>query len=114
MNQTIQSKIKDKIQEDISPTRNLSGIHLKNSFWYSYSLDTYFNFGMLLHFLFGLILGMFKGLPARAIHLGFALTLTFLIFPARGKKISVFDIIISIVAAFCCLYIYFFYDDLSK
>ena len=25
--------------------------------------------------------GMFKGLPARAIHLGFALTLTFLIFP---------------------------------
>ena len=29
MNQKIQSKIKDKIQEDISPTRNLSGIHLK-------------------------------------------------------------------------------------
>ena len=29
MNQNIQSKIKDKIQEDISPTRNLSGIHLK-------------------------------------------------------------------------------------
>ena len=29
MNQTIQSKIKDKIQEDISPTRNLSGVHLK-------------------------------------------------------------------------------------
>ena len=29
MNQTIQNKIKDKIQEDISPTRNLSGVHLK-------------------------------------------------------------------------------------
>ncbi len=29
MNQTIQSKIKDKIQEDISPTRNLTGVHLK-------------------------------------------------------------------------------------
>ena len=56
---------------------------------------------------------MFKGLPARAIHLGFALTLAFLIFPAvRGKKISVIDVLISIVAAFCCLYIYFFYDDL--
>ena len=56
---------------------------------------------------------MFKGLPARAIHLGFALTLTFLIFPiARGKKISVFDILISLIAAFCCLYIYVFYDDL--
>jgi TRAP transporter 4TM/12TM fusion protein len=57
--------------------------------------------------------GMFKGLPARAIHLGFALTLTFLIYPfSRDKKISFFDIIISITAAFCCLYIYFFYDQL--
>ena len=57
--------------------------------------------------------GMFKGLPARAIHLGFALTLTFLIYPfSRGKKISFFDIVISITAAFCCLYIYFFYDQL--
>ena len=56
---------------------------------------------------------MFKGLPARAIHLGFALFLAFLIFPiSRNKKISAFDILISIVAAFCCLYIYFFYDQL--
>ena len=112
MNQTIQSKIKDKIQEDISPTRNLSGVHLKIVFgiailwtlfqlWYASPFPFWFNFGM------------FKGLPARAIHLGFALTLTFLIYPAvRGKKISAFDIFISIVAAFCCLYIYFFYDDL--
>jgi len=57
--------------------------------------------------------GMFKGLPARAIHLGFALTLTFLIFPiSKGKKISIIDIFISLLAAFCCLYIYFFYDQL--
>ena len=56
---------------------------------------------------------MFKGLPARAIHLGFALLLAFLIFPAsKNKKISAFDILISIVATFCCLYIYFFYDQL--
>ena len=112
MNQNIQSKIKNKIQEDISPTRNLSGIHLKIVFgiailwtlfqlWYASPFPFWFNFGM------------FKGLPARAIHLGFALTLTFLIFPVvRGKKISIFDILISLVAAFCCLYIYFFYDDL--
>ena len=112
MSQIIQSKIKDKIQEDISSTKNLSGIHLKIVFgiailwtlfqlWYASPFPFWFNFGM------------FKGLPARAIHLVFALSLTFLIFPmARGKKISIFDIIISIVAAFCCLYIYFFYDDL--
>jgi TRAP transporter 4TM/12TM fusion protein len=56
---------------------------------------------------------MFKGLPARAIHLGFAMLLAFLMFPiSRNKKISAFDILISIVATFCCLYIYFFYDQL--
>ena len=56
---------------------------------------------------------MFKGLPARAIHLGFALTLAFLIYPfVKGKKISVFDILISFVGAFSCFYIYFFYDQL--
>ena len=114
MNQTIQSKIKDKIQEDISPTRNLSGIHLKIVFGIAI-LWTLFQLWYASPFPFWLNFGMFKGLPARAIHLGFALTLTFLIFPAvRGKKISAFDILISIVAAFCCLYIYFFYDQLVE
>ncbi len=112
MNQNIQSKIKDKIQEDISPTRNLSGLHLKVVFGIAI-LWTFFQLWYASPFPFWFNFGMFKGLPARAIHLGFALTLTFLIFPAtRGKKISAFDILISIVAAFCCLYIYFFYDDL--
>jgi TRAP transporter 4TM/12TM fusion protein len=56
---------------------------------------------------------MFKGLPARAIHLGFALLLAFLIFPfSRSKKISIIDILISIIGTLCCLYIYFFYDQL--
>ncbi len=112
MSQKIQSKIKDKIQEDISPTRNLSGIHLKIVFGIAI-LWTFFQLWYASPFPFWLNFGMFKGLPARAIHLGFALTLTFLIFPiVRGKKISRFDILISIIAAFCCLYIYFFYDDL--
>ena len=104
--------IKDKINEDLSPTRNLTGLHLKIvaaiaiiwslfQLWYASPFPFMFDFGM------------FKGLPARAIHLGFALTLTFLIFPIfKGKKISIFDVLISLVAAFCCLYIYFFYDQL--
>ena len=112
MSQNIKDSIKQKISEDISPTKNLSGLHLKIvmgiaiiwtlfQLWYASPFPFWFNFGM------------FKGLPARAIHLGFALTLTFLIFPiARGKKINFYDILISLVAAFCCLYIYFFYDDL--
>jgi TRAP transporter 4TM/12TM fusion protein len=104
--------IKDKINEDLSPTRNLTGLHLKIvaaiaiiwslfQLWYASPFPFMFDFGM------------FKGLPARAIHLGFALTLTFLIFPfSKDKTISIIDIFISLTAAFCCLYIYFFYDQL--
>jgi TRAP transporter 4TM/12TM fusion protein len=108
----IKKNVEIKIQEDLSPTRNLTGMHLKTvsalaiiwslfQLWYASPFPFMFDFGI------------FKGLPARAIHLGFALTLTFLIYPfSRGKKISFFDIVISITAAFCCLYIYFFYDQL--
>ena len=112
MNQNTDTNIESKIHEDLSPTRNLTGLHLKIvatiaiiwslfQLWYASPFPFIFN------------IGMFKGLPARAIHLGFALLLAFLIFPiSRGKKISAFDIFISIVASFCCLYIYFFYDQL--
>ena len=112
MNQIIDEKVKSKISEDISPTRNLTGIHLKIvasiaiiwslfQLWYASPFPFMFN------------VGMFKGLPARAIHLGFALTLAFLIYPISKKKnISNFDVLISFVAAFSCLYIYFFYDQL--
>ncbi len=112
MSHNTDTKIKSKIQEDLSPTRNLTGLHLKIvasiaiiwslfQLWYASPFPFWFNFGM------------FKGLPARAIHLGFALLLAFLIFPySRGKKISIIDILISLIGAFCCLYIYFFYDQL--
>ena len=112
MDQKTDTNIKSKIKEDLSPTRNLTGLHLKIvaaiaiiwslfQLWYASPFPFIFN------------IGMFKGLPARAIHLGFALLLAFLIFPiSRGKKISAVDILISIVASFCCLYIYFFYDQL--
>ena len=112
MSQNTSTNIESKISEDLSPTRNLTGVHLKIvvaiaiiwslfQLWYASPFPFIFN------------IGMFKGLPARAIHLGFALFLAFLIFPvSRNKKISAFDILISIVAAFCCLYIYFFYDQL--
>jgi TRAP transporter 4TM/12TM fusion protein len=112
MSQIISEKARSRINEDLSPTRNLTGFHLKIvasiaiiwslfQLWYASPFPFMFN------------IGMFKGLPARAIHLGFALTLAFLIFPTfKGKKISIFDIIISFIGAFSCLYIYFFYDQL--
>ena len=112
MSQYTGTKVESKIQEDLSPTKNLKGSHLKIvaaiaiiwslfQLWYASPFPFWFN------------IGMFKGLPARAIHLGFALLLAFLIFPiSRSKKISIIDILISIIGAFCCLYIYFFYDQL--
>jgi len=112
MNHETSSKIEKKISEDLSPTKKLTGLHLKIvltiaiiwslfQLWYASPFPFWFN------------IGMFKGLPARAIHLGFALSLAFLIFPiSRSKKISIVDVFISLVAAFCCLYIYFFYDQL--
>ena len=112
MSEAINEKVKSKISEDLSPTKNLTGLHLKIvaaiaiiwslfQLWYASPFPFWFN------------IGMFKGLPARAIHLGFALTLAFLIYPTiKGKKISILDIIISVTGALCCLYIYFFYDQL--
>jgi len=112
MNQSIENKVEDKIYEDLSPARNLTGLHLKivSAIAIIWSL---FQLWYASPFPFMFDIGMFKGLPARAIHLGFALTLAFLIYPiSKRKKISIFDILISFVGAFCCLYIYFFYDQL--
>jgi len=112
MTQSLSEKIKSRIKEDLSPTRNLTGVHLKIvagiaiiwslfQLWYASPFPFMFNFGM------------FKGLPARAIHLGFALCLAFLIYPiSKGKKISLIDVMISFLGAFSCFYIYFFYDQL--
>ena len=113
MNQNTNTDIENKINEDLSPTRNLTGLHLKTVAAIAI-IWTLFQLWYASPFPFMFDIGMFKGLPARAIHLGFALTLTFLIFPISKKKknISKIDILISLLAAFCCLYIYFFYDQL--
>ena len=66
MDQKTDTKIKSKIHEDLSPTRNLTGLHLKIvaaiaiiwslfQLWYASPFPFIFN------------IGMFKGLPARAI-----------------------------------------------
>ena len=112
MNQSINEKVKSKISEDLSPTKNLTGLHLKivGSIAIIWSL---FQLWYASPFPFMFNIGMFKGLPARAIHLGFALTLAFLIYPiSKGKKISIIDILICLIGASSCLYIYFFYDQL--
>ena len=70
MSQNTGTKVESKIQEDLSPTKNLKGAHLKIvvaiaiiwslfQLWYASPFPFWFN------------IGMFKGLPARAIHLRF-------------------------------------------
>ena len=113
MNQKPDTRVKDKIQEDLSPQKIIR-ISFKSSFINRNSL-VFFQLWYASPFPFWLNFGMFKGLPARAIHLGFALLLAFLIFPiSRSKKINIIDIIISLIGAFCCLYIYLFYDQLVE
>ncbi len=112
MSAVIEKKIENKIKEDLSPTRNLTGFHLKLVAFIAITWSL-FQLWYASPFPFWLNFGMFKGLPARAIHLGFALLLAFLIFPyARGKKVNFIDILIAIIGAVCCLYIYVFYDQL--
>ena len=108
MSEAINEKVKSKISEDLSPTKNLTGLHLKIvaaiaiiwslfQLWYASPFPFWFN------------IGMFKGLPARAIHLGFALTLAFLIYPTiKGKKISILDIIISVTGLYAVSIFTFF------
>ena len=112
MDQNNNSKVESKIKEDLSPTKNLKGLHLKivltiAIIWSLFQLW----YASPFPFMFGI--GLFKGLPARAIHLGFALLLAFLIFPMGKKgKIGFIDIILACSAFFACIYIYLFYDQI--
>ncbi len=60
--------------------------------------------------------GVFIDVPARAIHLGFALFIVFLAFPFlkkdRNKKITLISFILSILGLICTLYIFFNYEAL--
>ena len=67
-----------EFSEDLSPTRNLTGITFKNCFFDSNNLDSISTMVCFTFSFHGLILECLKDLPARAIHLGFALTLVFL------------------------------------
>ena len=60
--------------------------------------------------------GVFIDVPARAIHLGFALFIAFLTFPFlkkdRDKKISFLSFILALIGLSCTLYIFIDYEEL--
>jgi len=70
--------------------------------WYASPLPFIVGFGVLID------------VPARAIHLGFALFLTFLSFPFlksdRRKKIGLINFCLAIVAFFCTFYLFYNYE----
>lgn len=69
-----------------------------------------------LPFTFGV--GIITNVPARAIHLAFALVLAFLIFPARARdrhsRIPWSDVLFAVVAAACALYLVFAWNGLVQ
>ena len=62
MNQNTNSKIDNKISEDLSPTRNLRGLHLKIVLSIAV-LWSFFQLWYASPFPFIFDIGMFKGLP---------------------------------------------------
>lgn len=105
----------NQVEEIEGRARNLSGKQLKFvaiiaftwslfQLWYASPLPYIVGFGV------------FIDVPARAIHLGFALLIAFLTFPFlkkdRNKKISLINFILSFVALICALYLFINYEAL--
>lgn len=66
---------------------------------------------------FALNLGIFNDTEARALHLGIAMFLAYLAYPARKTsardRIPVHDWLLALIAAFCGSYLFFFYKELA-
>ena len=108
-------ELEKRTQEVESSARFLSGWHLKFvalvafcwslfQLWYASPLPFIFEFGV------------FIDVPARALHLGFALFLVFLTYPYkkqdRDKNFGIFSFLLSLIGFFCTLYIFFGYEGL--
>lgn len=74
--------------------------------WYASPLPFAFNFGI------------FNDTEARAVHLGIAMFLGYLAYPARKSsprdKMPWFDWVFALIAGFCGAYLYFFYKELAS
>ena len=110
-----QSEVTDPVAEVAGRSRKLSGWQLKlvgliaffwSTFqlWYASPLPFVFKFGVLID------------LPARAVHLAFALVLCFLVYSPikklKNSKFGAVDWLFSGLSGLCCIYIFFFYVGL--
>ena len=106
-----QSEVTDPVAEVEGRSRKLFGWQLKlvgliaffwSTFqlWYASPLPFVFRFGVLID------------LPARAVHLAFALVLCFLVYSPikklKNSKFGAVDWLFSGLSGLCCIYIFFF------
>ncbi len=112
---TAQSEVTDRVAEVEGRSRKLFGWQLKLvgliaflwsvfQLWYASPLPFLFNFGVLID------------LPARSVHLAFALVLCFFVYSPikklKNSKFGLIDWIFSGLSGLCCVYIFFFYAGL--
>ena len=104
-----------KVEQIEGKNRVLSGFQLKFVAFIAF-LWSLFQLWHASPLPFTLGFGVFIDLPARAIHLGFALFIAFLAFPLlkknRDEKFNIFSIFISLLALFSTLYIFVDYEGL--
>jgi len=112
---TSTEEVDHKVGETEGRARNLSGWQLRLvavvafswslfQLWYASPLPFILGFGVLID------------VPARAIHLGFALLLAFLSFPFlkknKNKKFNIFDFGFAVIAVLCAFYLFYNYEAL--
>ena len=112
---TSTEEVDHKVGETEGRARNLSGwqLRLVAVVAFSWSLFQLW-YASPLPFILGF--GVFIDVPARAIHLGFALLLAFLSFPFlkknKNRKFNIFDFGFAAIAVLCAFYLFYNYEAL--
>ena len=113
-----QEQLQEMIAESDTGARNPTGAIPKKILFFVPLFWTLFQlwYSSPLPFIFGI--GVFNSTEARAIHLAFAIFLSYTAYPTFKSSprnyIPVQDWVVALVGAFCAAYLFFFYEGLSE
>jgi len=113
-----QEQLQEMIAETDTGARNPTGAIPKKILFFVPLFWTLFQlwYASPLPFIFGI--GVFNSTEARAIHLAFAIFLSFTAYPTFKSSprnyIPVQDWVVALVGAFCAAYLFIFYEGLSE
>ncbi len=116
--QASQEELQEMIAETDTGARNPTGAVSKNILFFVPLAWTLFQlwYASPLPFIFNI--GVFNSTEARAIHLAFAIFLSFTAYPSFKSSprnyIPVQDWVVALIGAFCSLYLFIFYNELSQ